>query len=546
MNIMKKNNLLEITVFICFCFLTIFLSCFHEMWLDEFQSWGISKDSLYNILFIIPHNEGHPPLWHLILKLFSSLNINAELGLRIPNFLFIFSAIWLLVFKSPFHRSIRLLLPFTYFLFYQYAIISRPYSIFAFAIFLSAVFYKTRNENPFKLIFALILLCLSSAYGIIFASGICIAWFIEIINKQNFMNFIKTFVKDSRFKSMLLLFIVCLILIAEFLPTKNTSAVNHILQGNDVPKFIYSFLGLIADTTIFDFYNYSSQINQNAVFYNPLFYICCLLGLIINILLISFFKRYNKFLLFFIPYFLFCLFSGLVYCSAHHIGLLFIFLIFVFWCTLDEENISIQDFKNEQKLLSLFILFTFLIQIYWSCSAFKNELLYQYTSSKQIAQYIKQNNLDKYKIMAKWSYIVLSFKRPLNKDNTQVQQANNAIYLDVNEFNMQRNALEISSYIGKNIFYNFNMNNPDKLYIIFKFLTNEEQEKYKEKIKKYGLPEVIVGKAKLEYIFTPEELQDVGYVLVKNFEARQIFKSYYTNANTHLYIRQDIYEKLNH
>ena len=153
MNIMKKNNFIEISAFCIFIILVLILSVFHEPWLDELQPWGVSKDSLYNILFVIPHYEGHPPLWSLILKIFSSMNIHPEKGIRIPNLIFIFSAVWLLIFKSPFPRVVRVILPFTYFIFYQYAVINRTYSIFCFALFLTAFLYKDKNNYPFKFVF---------------------------------------------------------------------------------------------------------------------------------------------------------------------------------------------------------------------------------------------------------------------------------------------------------------------------------------------------------------------------------------------------------
>ena len=155
-NLLNKNA--EKIVFILFCILTVVVSIFHEPWLDELQAWAISKDSLYNIIFLLPHYEGHPPLWHLILKCFSFFNVPMECGLRIPNFLFMFGAVWLLLFKSPFAKPIKLLLPFTYFIFYQTTIINRPYSVFCFALFLLAYLYKSRNENPFCFVLALFLL----------------------------------------------------------------------------------------------------------------------------------------------------------------------------------------------------------------------------------------------------------------------------------------------------------------------------------------------------------------------------------------------------
>jgi len=122
---MNKNNIgeyikthsIELAAFILYVFLLITIGIYHEPWFDEFQAWGISKDSIFNILFVIPHYEGHPPLWHLILKCFSVFNVPAEIGLRIPNIIFISAAMWLLIFKAPFKRIYRVILPFTYFLF---------------------------------------------------------------------------------------------------------------------------------------------------------------------------------------------------------------------------------------------------------------------------------------------------------------------------------------------------------------------------------------------------------------------------------------------
>ena len=153
----KLTNLLncniEKIVFSLFCILTCLVSFFHEPWFDELQAWAISKDTLYNILFVIPHYEGHPPLWHLILKCFSFFNVPFEYGLKIPNLLFMFGAVFLLIFKSPFPKPVRLLLPFTYFIFYQYSIISRPYSVFCFALFLVAFLYRlSYSYKHFKVI----------------------------------------------------------------------------------------------------------------------------------------------------------------------------------------------------------------------------------------------------------------------------------------------------------------------------------------------------------------------------------------------------------
>lgn len=50
------------------------ISYFHEPWFDEAQAWQIARSaSIKDILFKIPHWEGHPQLWHLLLVPFAKL-----------------------------------------------------------------------------------------------------------------------------------------------------------------------------------------------------------------------------------------------------------------------------------------------------------------------------------------------------------------------------------------------------------------------------------------------------------------------------------------
>ena len=271
-SLLNKN--VEKIVFILFCVLTVVVSTFHEPWLDELQAWAISKDSLYNILFLLPHYEGHPPLWHLILKCFSFFNVPLEYGLKIPNFLFMFSAVWLLIFKSPFHKALRLILPFTYFIFYQYSVISRPYSIFCFALFLSAYFYKTKNEYPYRFVGALVLLCLSSFYGIIIAGGITISWLIEVLKSLN----IKEFIKSKICYSMITLLVIAVTLYFIIKPAENVAYTSFAQYLSLTYKFLYAFLVAPIDALFTDVFNYHPE---NIV--GLAFLIYCLLGLIVII-----------------------------------------------------------------------------------------------------------------------------------------------------------------------------------------------------------------------------------------------------------------------
>ena len=557
MNIMKKSSIFEIIVFCLFCILVICVSIFHEPWLDEFQAWGISKDSIFNIVFVLPHYEGHPPLWHLVLKVFSSLKLPAEIGIRIPNILFMFSAVWLLIFKSPFPKLIRLLLPFTYFIIYQYSIINRPYSIFCFAIFLSAVLYKERNQYPMRFIMSLILLCLSCAYGIIISVGIVIVWLIEIIREDNFH--IKSFLHDKRFKSVLFIFFVCLFLTVIMFPYKDTYAIALDVAPDYRLKFLYSFFILPCDSL---FYNFLDNKTLNIfthdlsefikIFNNPsldiifLFWNGCILGVIVNIFLFITFKRLHKLLLFYIPYLMLLLFS-LTYISPHHIGLITIYIISMFWYALQNSKIPEKDIKN----LCLFVMFCIVVQIYWGICSFANEIKYEYWPSRVVAKYIKQNNLDKYKIMSKW--VLSQYKHVDRKTRRQYYGKkfisgseyfnfiNKYKLIKMEHLNIQFDAVCINQYFNKNIFYNFNNNG--KLYILLKKLSADENNQLSKEWKKHGVPELIFGTVDLDRIYDIEILSKYKYIILKNFNIGYVWKDKVFRSVRLIYIRKDIYDR---
>ena len=162
----------------------IFVTCFHELWFDETQAWQIAKCASFKELFTyIPHYEGHPPMWHLLLSVFAKNGAPVDFTLKAINTVLCVTAMALLIFRSPFPRIVRYLLPFNFFFFYQYGVLSRPYSISMIAFFLMAIASKERNAHPWRYILSMTLLSLSTAFGLIIAGGLCIVWSFEIITE---------------------------------------------------------------------------------------------------------------------------------------------------------------------------------------------------------------------------------------------------------------------------------------------------------------------------------------------------------------------------
>lgn len=133
----------EILALILYMVCMIIIMYFHEPWFDEAQAWLIARDaSLKEILFVLPHYEGHPPVWHLILLPFAKMGAPFEFSIKLVSLTFCSIAMGLFIFKAPFKRIVRLTIPFTYFFFYQYGVISRPYCILMLGFILCAMFYK--------------------------------------------------------------------------------------------------------------------------------------------------------------------------------------------------------------------------------------------------------------------------------------------------------------------------------------------------------------------------------------------------------------------
>ena len=144
-----KNKPLENIAIILYPILFLFVAVFHEPWFDEAQAWQIAKCASYqDIFFYLPHLEAHPPFWHLFLSIFAKNNFPYEITIKTISFVFSYFSAILIILKSPFLRIIRILLPFNYFLFYQYGIISRPYCLIMLAFIILELPVKS-IENAF-------------------------------------------------------------------------------------------------------------------------------------------------------------------------------------------------------------------------------------------------------------------------------------------------------------------------------------------------------------------------------------------------------------
>lgn len=131
-----------------FLVISVALLFFHEPWRDEAQAWLIARDAggIPQIL-TIAHYEGSPILWHVLLSVLAIFKF-PYFSMSILHLLIAFTAVIMFYWYAPFQRYQKMLFIFGYFILYEYTIIARNYALTVLLLFIAAVLYKKRFDNP--------------------------------------------------------------------------------------------------------------------------------------------------------------------------------------------------------------------------------------------------------------------------------------------------------------------------------------------------------------------------------------------------------------
>jgi hypothetical protein len=147
----------------------------HDPWADEAQAWMLASAVSWKTLFLHSlHYEGSGGFWHAFLKVLQALHIPFT-GMRWLVAGVEGAAIAVLLASAPFPRIVRLLLPFTFFLFYQDAVIARSYCLFAILAFPAAALLRSGRPRPLPLAILLGLMANISVHAALASGGMAIA-----------------------------------------------------------------------------------------------------------------------------------------------------------------------------------------------------------------------------------------------------------------------------------------------------------------------------------------------------------------------------------
>jgi hypothetical protein len=173
--IRRYGDMLLVAPFLVFFYIQI---AHHQLWQDELNAWGIAVASpTLGRLFHLIRYEAHPSLWYLLLWVPSRFTANpvamklVELPIGTSIYLF-------LALKSPFSRTEKALLFLSYFISFEYTVLSRMYGLLLLLALMYAYLRATRPERMLSVAAVLALMSNTDMMGILLSSAFALEYLV--------------------------------------------------------------------------------------------------------------------------------------------------------------------------------------------------------------------------------------------------------------------------------------------------------------------------------------------------------------------------------
>lgn len=503
----------------------------HEPFFDEAEAWQIARSVTLKTLFLeTTHYEGHPPLWHLVLMPFAKAGAPYELSLALISLAFTGTAVFLILWYAPFPRLVRLLLPFTYFFFYQYGVISRVYCVMTLAFVLAAMAYRQRNVRPDRYVATLILMCVTLAYGLVIAGGLALVWLWEIWREGRRK-------WDRRISWLAVLLAAAFGVVWMIMPRADTyatvSADAVTIENPFIVRLLYTFFVLPSDVALTDVYSEHMLLSRAYLMPSALFS-GALIGMLIWGVLLYYGRKRGTALLLVLPYSLFAVFAAAVYVSIHHIGIGLLYFCFWCWvtaesgeCAADRTELSADGNMAGAVRCAAVLLGTLAmgVSLYWTGAACKLDIDKNYAPGRHEAAFIKAHHLDEYRMMTSW---LIAY-----------DEEGDIRLTDINECNM---AVNVAPYFEHNLFFNFNGGIDERNYVTHILLSEEETQRQYEKWRGEEPPQVLWMMPELSEVYGGTvTMRD--YVPVWKEGVWQVWKAGANYYESDIHVRRELLEE---
>jgi hypothetical protein len=331
---------------------------FHEPWADEAQAWQLARSLPLGSLFANHiRYEGSPGLWHLLLWIMIRCHVSYA-GLHwICGAISVLSTA-ILLFKAPLPRYLRLTLPFTCFLLFQYPIVARNYTLAPLLFFLLAWQWK---RSPWRVALLLGLLANLALHSAAIACGLALVYAIEQFRAGSLR------ARHSRraLLSAACIF-ACLSLFALWTAWPPHDLLLSRARGESRPVVIDAIASLVLG------------IGEPWILAVPFWIaIAC-----------WFYAR--RALVYLIPILFFGVFSGIVFFRWWHLGLAIPLLVALLWIAPNPPQ-DAQPSRSPRcaQAGAAAMIFLIAVQIYWAGYALRYDRFHAYSPDLATAEYLK-------------------------------------------------------------------------------------------------------------------------------------------------------------
>jgi hypothetical protein len=389
----KLRDLIVWSVYVIMLAVTV---PWHEPWNDEAQAWLLARDLSIPQLFL--HNlryESHPALWYLILWLPSHLHVGYFIFCWISAAIAV-ATVYVLLRLAPFPFYLRAILPFTFFLGYQYAVVARSYVLFPLLGFLVAHVYRQTKPRPVLMAVLLALLANVSVHGTLVACAFAAIYGWNYLRRGRAANLAtQGFLQGAIiFAASLAIAALTVLPAPHDITTVATPTVTRVLLGQSqtnipsTPSYVTAasrpsatpspsqsqqggLRGRLAELPKLVSYSISNS---------PIITFALYLFVIVFLYL-------RRQLLLFLPLALISLFFIFVYGRSWHLGLIWVTLLMILWAAWDPGADNAPQ-VNVQRVLGGYLFLICLLQLPWTWRAIRYDIASPYSGAKATAAYL--------------------------------------------------------------------------------------------------------------------------------------------------------------
>jgi hypothetical protein len=162
---------------------TLFATLHHEPWRDEADSWLLVRDNDLSEVFARMPYAGTPGLWYLLLYPLPRLGL-PFLAQGILHLVLASLAAGLFLWRAPLPRITRVLFVFSFFMAYEYAVVSRTYVLTVLLLFCAGALHRMRFATPVLYAVPVALLFNTNAHSVVIAGAVVLAYAIDVVRDR--------------------------------------------------------------------------------------------------------------------------------------------------------------------------------------------------------------------------------------------------------------------------------------------------------------------------------------------------------------------------